>query len=265
MVVINITFVRITMKAEELQKLGLNKSEAKAYLTLLELGSASAGIIADKAQISPSKIYGVLEKLLQKGLISYIIKARTRFYSAASPQKLREFLDDRKKEIEEKEEMLEEMLPKLIRYQKAVEDRQEAEIFVGFPAMKNAYFTMYDAAKKGDEHLVFLRSAEEEGKPEAVLFFNRLHKKSVEIGLKRKLLSPDTPKARYLFKKGAYARRKGDEVRFITTLPEGINILNNQVLFMHLAEKPICVLITSRQMAEDYRRFFREMWKQAKT
>ena len=87
------------MKAEELQKLGLNKSESKAYLTLLELGSASAGIIADKAQISPSKIYGVLEKLLQKGLISYIIKARTKFYSAASPQKLREFLEDRKKQI----------------------------------------------------------------------------------------------------------------------------------------------------------------------
>jgi len=252
------------MRAEELQRLGLNKSEAKVYLALLELGSSSAGIITDKAQVSPSKIYWVLEKLLQKGLISYIIKGKTKFYSAASPQKLKDYLEEEKKEIEQRGKLLESMLPKLMRVEKAAEDKQEAEIFIGFPAMKNAYFTMYDSAKKGDEHLVFLRSAEEEGKPEAVLFFNRLHKKSMEVGLKRKLISQDTAEAWKLFRKGAYARRKGDEVRFAETIPEGINILNNYVLFMHLAEKPICVLIRSRQMADDYKQFFYKVWKKSK-
>lgn len=252
------------MKADELQKLGLNKSEAKVYLTLLEIGSSSAGIIAEKAQVSPSKIYWVLEKLMQKGLIGYIIKAKTKFYSAASPQKLRDYLEQEKKEIKEREETLEQMLPKLVELQKLAEEVQEAEMFVGFPAMKNAYFTMYDAAKKGDEHLVFLRSGKEEGKPEAVLFFNRLHRKAVEIGLRRKLLSRDTPESRYLFKKGPYAKRKGDAVRFIDICPEGINILNDYVLFMHLAEKPICVLVRSRQMSGDYRKLFLEMWKRAK-
>lgn len=252
------------MEPEELQRLGLNKSEAKVYLALLELGSSSAGPITDKAQVSPSKIYGVLEKLLQKGLVSYIIKAKTKYYTAASPQKLREYLEQEKQEVRRREELLEKMLPKLKRVQKLAEEKQEAEIFVGFPAMKNAYSTMYDAAKKGDEHMVFLRSAEEEGKPEAVVFFNRLHKKSVEIGLRRKLLSRDTPAARKLFKKGAYAKRKGDVVRFMDICPEGINILDDFVLFMHLAEKPICVLVTSKQMAKDYRKFFYEMWGRAK-
>jgi sugar-specific transcriptional regulator TrmB len=252
------------MEPEELQRLGLNKSEAKVYLALLEMGSASAGPITDKSQVSPSKIYGILEKLLQKGLVSYIIKAKTKVYTAASPQKLKEYLEQEKQEISKREDLLEKMLPKLKRAQKLAEEKQEAEIFVGFPAMKNAYFTMYDAAKKGDEHLVFLRAAEEEGKPEAVVFFNRLHKKSVEIGLRRKLLSRDTPQARKLFKKGAYAKRKGDEVRFIDICPEGINILNDFVLFMHLAEKPICLLVTSRQMADDYRKLFYEMWGKAK-
>jgi sugar-specific transcriptional regulator TrmB len=252
------------MQADELERLGLNRSEAKVYLALLELGTSSAGTITDKAQVSPSKIYGVLEKLLQKGLISYIIKAKTRFYTAASPQKLKEYLEEEKRGIERKEELLDKMLPMLRRVQKLAEDKQEAEIFVGFPAMKNAYFTMYDSAERGDEHLVFLRSGEEEGKPEAVLFFNRLHKRSVEIGLRRKLLSRDTPVARKLFKRGPYAKRKGDVVRFMDICPEGINILNDYVLFMHLAEKPICVLVTSRQMAGDYRKLFLEMWKKAK-
>ena len=251
------------MKAEDLQKLGLNKSEAKVYLALLELGSSSAGSITDKAQVSPSKIYWILEKLLQKGLVSYIIKAKTKYYSAASPEKLKEYLDEEKKKIESREDLLDEMLPKLKRMQRLAQEKQEAEIFVGFPAMKNAYFTMYDSAKKGDEHLVFLRSGEEEGKPRAVLFFNRLHGKSVEIGLKRKLLSRDNAASRSLFSKGPYAKRKNDEVRFIDICPEGINILNNYVLFMHLADKPICVLVTSKQMADDYRKLFFEMWDKA--
>jgi hypothetical protein len=90
--------------------------------------------------------------------------------------------------------------------QKLSEEKQEAEIFVGFPAMKNAYNRMYDSAEKGDEHLVFLRSAEEEGRPEAVLFFNRLHRKSLQIGLKSLLLSRDNARARKLFMEGPYAR-----------------------------------------------------------
>jgi len=252
------------MEAGELQELGLNRSEAKVYLMLLEHGGNSAGLIAEKAQVSPSKIYWVLEKLMQKGLVSYIIKAKTRVYYAASPQKLRDYIEEERKAVEERAASLDALLPKLTRLQKLAGDVQEAEMFVGFPAMKNAYSTMYDAAKKGDEHLVFLRSGEEEGKPEAVLFFNRLHQRAVEIGLRRKLLSRDTPRARQLFLKGPYAKRKGDEVRFVPVCPEGINVLNDYVLFMHLADKPICVLVRSKQMSGDYRKLFFEIWGSAR-
>jgi sugar-specific transcriptional regulator TrmB len=253
------------MDATELEKLGLNKSEAKVYLALLELGSSTSGVITDKAQVSPSKIYWILEKLLQKGLVSYMIKGKTKHYTAASPGKLKEYLEYEKESIERKEELLEGLLPRLQRVQKLAGERQEAEMFVGFPAMKNAYSTMYDSAKEGDEHLVFLRSGEEEGKPEAVLFFNRLHKRAMKLGLKRRLISRDTQAARELFKKGPYVNRKGDNVRFMDICPEGINVLNDYVLFMHLAEKPICVLITSKQLANDYRKLFDESWKQAKS
>ncbi|MCX6774033.1 MAG: helix-turn-helix domain-containing protein, partial [Candidatus Micrarchaeota archaeon] len=182
----------------ELSKLGLNKSESKVYLALLETGAMSAGLIADKSQVSPSKIYWVLEKLMQKGLVAYIIKAKTKVYHAASPQKLRDYLEEEKKRVDDRVATLEGIIPKLVLLQKSAEDVQEAEIFIGFPAMKNAYFTMYDSAKGKDEHLVFLRSWEEESKPEAVLFFNRLHAKAVEIKLNRKLLSRDSPQAREL-------------------------------------------------------------------
>ena len=52
------------MEENVLYKLGLNKSEVKVYLTLLELGSSTTGTIMVKAKISYSKIYGILERLI---------------------------------------------------------------------------------------------------------------------------------------------------------------------------------------------------------
>ena len=43
-----------------LQTLGLTSTETKVYLTLLELGKALAGTIADKAQIHRRNAYDAL-------------------------------------------------------------------------------------------------------------------------------------------------------------------------------------------------------------
>ena len=56
-----------------LEDLGLSKREAKAYLALLELGSTTVGEIIKKTDIPSSKIYEVLDRLMKKGLVSYVI------------------------------------------------------------------------------------------------------------------------------------------------------------------------------------------------
>ena len=58
----------ITKIQLELEQIGFTKSEIKIYLALLKLGSSTTGPIITESKTANSKIYEVLEKLIEKGL-----------------------------------------------------------------------------------------------------------------------------------------------------------------------------------------------------
>src|SRR3989338_7547002 len=101
------------MNEELLQKIGLNKSEVKVYLNLLELGSSTTGPIMDKAKVSSSKIYGILERLIEKGLVSFIIKSKTKYYQASSPEAIFDYINEKEEEMEKQKEQIKKIIPEL--------------------------------------------------------------------------------------------------------------------------------------------------------
>ena len=76
------------MEFELLKEIGLTDSEIKVYVALLEIGSSSKGPIVDKSGVASSKIYELLEKLMQKGLVSQVIKSNVKYFEAAPPKRL---------------------------------------------------------------------------------------------------------------------------------------------------------------------------------
>ena len=56
-----------------LKSIGLSEREIKVYLALLELGQTTVGPVATKTRIQHPKIYQTLEKLIDKGLVNFII------------------------------------------------------------------------------------------------------------------------------------------------------------------------------------------------
>ena len=56
----------------ELIQLGLTNGEVRIYLSLLKLGSSKVGSIVKDSRVSYSKVYDVLERLITKGLVSYV-------------------------------------------------------------------------------------------------------------------------------------------------------------------------------------------------
>lgn len=85
------------MDTKLLEELGLSKGEIKVYLTLLKLGETTTGKIIEEAQISGGKIYLILDKLIKKGLASFSIKEKTKYFSAASPNRILDYLHEKKK------------------------------------------------------------------------------------------------------------------------------------------------------------------------
>ena len=59
---------------EILKNIGLTEGEAKTYLALSSLGTSTVGNIISEADVSASKVYQILERLMQKGLVSMVVK-----------------------------------------------------------------------------------------------------------------------------------------------------------------------------------------------
>ncbi len=96
------------MKIERvLAELGLEKTKGSVYVAALGLGQGTAQDIAARAGLVRTTTHEVLQNLVRMGLVSVLMRGRTRLYSAESPEKLKMLL-------QEKERMVAGVLPELL-------------------------------------------------------------------------------------------------------------------------------------------------------
>ena len=122
-----------------LEEIGLSKNEIKIYLILLKLGSTTTGAIIKQTGIHNSKVYDGLERLSNKGLVTYVVVANTKHFTAVNPERLLDFLEDKKKLIEEHEKGIKKFLPQLKAMREIGVDETEAEIFRGWKGMESVF------------------------------------------------------------------------------------------------------------------------------
>jgi sugar-specific transcriptional regulator TrmB len=82
-----------------LEKMGLSEKEAKTYTALLSLGETTATKLATRTGITRTLLYEITDKLMEKGLVSSVIKEGIRNYSAADPEILMNNLEEKRKSL----------------------------------------------------------------------------------------------------------------------------------------------------------------------
>jgi len=65
---------------DKLRKSGLTGNEAKVYFELLRKGSMSANDLSKKIGMDRTLTYTVLNHLIEKGLVNYVIKKNKKFF-----------------------------------------------------------------------------------------------------------------------------------------------------------------------------------------
>jgi len=236
------------MIEEALQELGLNRRESICYTSLLELGSSKVGAIIKKTGIPSSKIYEILDKLIKRGLVSYIIKGKIKHYQASDPQSLLNYINEKKKKIQE-------IIPQLLLKQK-FSKKQSAEIFEGQKALFSLFTDIIQDVKPKELYLIF--SINEENKNEKInLFFRNLTLRRKDKGLDVRLLK----NIKY-YKKEKHTKLKLKYTKF--NLPQGITIFRNHVIILSWVDSPVAIKIESEVFANQLRDFFLELWKTAK-
>lgn len=98
---------------QELRKIGLSEKEAKVYLAALEMGPATAQNIAAKAVVNRPTTYVMIESLIKRGLMSSFTKGAKRHFAASEPAQLLYILNNQRREINEKEQVVKGIIERL--------------------------------------------------------------------------------------------------------------------------------------------------------
>lgn len=237
------------MISEFLQNLGLTKTEIMVYMKLLEINTGSASEIAERSKCYKKNVYDALERLAKKGLVSYAKVEHKRVYNAAAPEKLIEFLDVRKREIQT-------VLPQLKAIYKSPPIQEEVlSVFKG----KNGVKSIFEDIIKSKANYDKLGS---EGKFKELFpyYYHQYQDKKKENNISCRAICSlnerESMSANY-----AVGKIKFLPNQFLN--PATTIIYDHKVAIIIWKEEPLGVLMNSKEVANSYRYYFELLWKLA--
>lgn len=238
---------------EKLEELGLLENEAKIYLALLELGTSTTGPLIKKTNIYRVMVYDILNKLLNKGLVSYFKKNNIKYFSAVNPSRIVEIQ-------KQKQETASEILPLLKRLRKE-EDLRDAQIYTSWQGIKAAQGNYLKEMKKDNSGEYLMVGASKVLHKKLDAFFNYFHEQRSKLKVPAKLLFNENNK-RYGNLKKKY---KPVQVRFMDIVtPSWVSTYNDLVLIGVAGNYSMAISVRNKEIAESYREYFSFMWKNCK-
>jgi len=242
------------MQMDALESVGLTRNETKLYLALLEFGSATATQLMRTSGLHRAVVYDLSERLIEKGLASFVIKGRKKFFEAANPQKL---LDIEK----EKTDKIKLILPQLEELSKFT-SKLEVKIYKGKEGLKTVFEDIMSSGVK--EWLVIGSS----GKTIKIMpeYLQIFQKRRSKLGILTRALMIDNE----------FGRKRGHELKklnatkvkylpkYIIT-PTVIQIYDNKtILHSNTSGTPFVIVIDNKDISSSFREYFKTLWNVSK-
>jgi len=241
-----------------LKSVGLTENESKVYLELLRLGSTSTGPLIKKLGMHRAAVYDTIDMLIEKGLVSFVIKANRKYFEAHDPERLSEYLESKKQLIEEQEQELKKEIPKLQNLRILSKEKQEGYVYKGMKGIKSV---LEDVLKEGKLWFVFGSKGQfEQALPS---FYIQFHKKRERLKIPMKII-----RSEIIRKREEKYKFKFREVRYLpeeSTTPSTTMIYGDKLAVIVWSEDPMAFVVRSKTAADSYRKYFDVMWKAAKT
>ena len=241
-----------------LEQVGLTAGEARTYLALLELGESTTGPLVQKAHVAKSIVYHLLEKLAEKGLVSHIVKEKTMYFQAAEPRRLLDYIEQRKKELEQTEQGMQAFVEKIAHFQHTPEST--VRVFTGFKGLMTVHEHTYDCLKRGDEYLYLNIPANQPSYFHS--FWLKDHKKRIRAGISCRLLFAQDTNPGILQSRNAF---KGCQARYMPLSiksPVWFMTYKNMSVISFAAENPLTIEVQNQEIADSFKAYFEEFWKQ---
>jgi len=242
------SLIRRSMDLSILEKAGLTKNEISIYQTLLKHGSKTATSISKNTGLHRRIVYDSLYRLIQKGIVSYILQNKKRIFQATNPQRFLEI-------IEEEKQSLNSIMPSMLElFNSKKETSSETQFFKGIEGLKSIFEDELRAKKE-----ILIIGANEIAYELMELYFYWFDKKRIKEKIKTKIIFNKT------------FQKYNIPLSEIKYLPEkyssnmAINIYGDKIaIILWNKENPIAILIKESELAEAYKKHFEIMWRIAK-
>ena len=238
------------METSVLEDIGLTGAEIKVFLTLLELGSSTAGGVVEKSGLQNAVVHRAFHSLAEKGLLSYVMQGKIKQYQAIEPKLLLSFIDDKKRRLEK-------LLPELELKRELAKSKPQVRVFQGVRGVKDLLNLMLETDAK--EYAGY-GGAKISNDLLGEYFWESFHKRRIAKRIKAKLL--------FHYSLDYWAKFLNTlNLTTIKTTPKDFEettetvICGNRVGIIIYLEKPFGFLIEEESAAKSYMNFFRILWK----
>ncbi len=139
------------MDLELLKEIGLTEGEIKVYLALFKLGSISTGPLIKESKVHASKVYPILDRLIDKGLVSFVKEGKKTIYTANPATTIISYLDKLQNKIGQQKKSAITLIEELTQLKNLSKAESETTVFKGSKGLKNAYNIAISELKKGED------------------------------------------------------------------------------------------------------------------
>lgn len=245
------------MRVEDLEKLGLSKTESVLYLALLRFGASDVQTLIKETGFYKANIYQALERLIEKGIISKVVEKNRRIYQIQNPRSLIEYIATKKEGIREQENIAIELSKQVKISKKHVHTPETAIVMRGLAGVKQIYD---EITENKLDYVVFGSPIESEVIGD--YYWKNLHAKQ----------NAKKIKARMIFNKSLrhwkdYIKILEIELRFLDEDFEPLTettVYGSKVAFVVWVDKPVVTIIDNEHVADSYRQIFDRLWNSAK-
>ncbi|MBI4139501.1 helix-turn-helix domain-containing protein [Candidatus Woesearchaeota archaeon] len=237
---------------EQLRTYGMSEKEAKVYVSLLQIGPATANAIAEKADIVRTTTYDVLKTLKEQGIAGCIVKNKVLHYEAAEPEKLVQILEEKKRTVLG-------ILDNLKKIKTTTTGKPKFELYEGKEGVKTVYQDILNEeqpleAISNTKHIVELL-------PHYVPHFI---KQRVQKGISIQLLSEETREAQEFKKNDSKELRETKYLEELKNIPITQYIYGNNVAVINTSIlEPQGIIIRNKDYAKAQSQIFKILWSRA--
>ncbi len=240
------------MTLEKLRKIGLSEGEIKVYSALLDLGNASVNDVHEKIGIDRRNIYDILNKLIERGFISYSDENNKKSFRALHPKRILNYISEKENDLKKIREEIESEIPDIVKKFGSQKLEVNASVYRGKEGIKAVFEDMLNYHEN-----LFIGSGGYVAE-KMPYFWQEYNKRRTKKGVKSYNLVRGELRGKIkVFGKYFYNKYLPSE---FSANPMVIFIYGNKVANVLWSGDFFAFMIESKEISENYKKYHKFLW-----